>query len=52
MVIFYNIFHCLLRNYIKYVSDGGLQDINDVFSESSTYQPSVPSADEEIVVSI
>ena len=28
----------------------GLQDIDDVFAESNTYQPKVPSHDEEIVV--
>ena len=27
-----------------------MQDINDVFSESSTYQPAVKSQDQEIVV--
>ena len=31
-------------------SGSGLQDIDDVFAESNTYQPKVPSHDEEIVV--
>ena len=30
----------------------GLQDIVDVFTESNTYQPAVPSHEEEIVVCI
>ena len=39
------------RGKTYFVSDGGgLQDMNDIFSESSTYQPEVPSHDEEIVI--
>jgi hypothetical protein len=35
-----------------FVKDGsGLEDINDVFSESNTYQPAVPSGEAEIIVS-
>ena len=29
----------------------GLEDINGVFEESNTYQPSVPSSEAEIIVS-
>ena len=29
----------------------GLEDINGVFEESNTYQPSVPSNEAEIIVS-
>ena len=32
------------------IPDDGLQDINNVFTESSTYQPEVPSNDAEILV--
>ena len=35
---------------LNQIIDSGLQDINDVFAESNTYQPKVPSHDEEIVV--
>ena len=39
------------RGKTYFVSDGGgLQDMNDIFTESSTYQPEVPSHDEEIVI--
>ena len=43
----------LLRKYISTIfsnSDDGLQDINNVFTDSSTYQPEVPSNDAEILV--
>jgi hypothetical protein len=29
----------------------GIEDINGVFEESNTYQPSVPSSEAEIIVS-
>merc|ERR1712226_1140892 len=36
---------------VYFVHDGsGLGDINDVFTDSDTYQPAVPSRDAEIVV--
>lgn len=31
--------------------DGGLDDINNVFTDSSTYQPEVPAHEAEIIVS-
>lgn len=33
-----------------YFAGSGLEDINGVFEESNTYQPSVPSSDAEIIV--
>ena len=46
---------CCIDNHYKssfeFMNSGsGLQDIDDVFAESNTYQPKVPSHDEEIVV--
>ena len=53
--ILYSIFFKkkLLKNiYLLFfgISDDGLQDINNVFTDSSTYQPEVPSNDAEILV--
>ena len=39
----------LAKDYI-YKSGSGLEDINGVFEESNTYQPSVPSTEAEIIV--
>ena len=47
-LFFYNFY--ITHNYLFLGT--GLQDINDVFTESNTYQPAVPSHDEEIVVCI
>ena len=41
----------ILNTSFEFTTSGsGLQDIDDVFAESNTYQPKVPSHDEEIVV--
>ena len=39
----------LAKNY-SYFLGSGLEDINGVFEESNTYQPSVPSSEAEIIV--
>ena len=44
---FYEKFICCSSN----ISGSGLEDINGVFEESNTYQPSVPSSEAEIIVS-
>ena len=49
----YNILYSIFKNiYLLFfgISDDGLQDINNVFTDSSTYQPEVPSNDAEILV--
>ena len=38
-------------SFILNISGSGLEDINGVFEESNTYQPSVPSSEAEIIVS-
>ena len=40
-----------LQMFNPLVSGSGLEDINGVFEESNTYQPSVPSNEAEIIVS-
>ena len=35
---------------IYLIQGSGLEDINGVFEESNTYQPSVPSSEAEIIV--
>ena len=37
--------------FFSNISGSGLEDINGVFEESNTYQPSVPSSEAEIIVS-
>ena len=55
-IIYYTAFFFFKKNFFKkyllffWISDDGLQDINNVFTDSSTYQPEVPSNDAEILV--
>ena len=53
-IFFKKLFKKYILTYIYYVfygiPDDGLQDINNVFTDSSTYQPEVPSNDAEILV--
>ena len=48
-IIFYGLKLELAKNHIYFLGSG-LEDINGVFEESNTYQPSVPSTEAEIIV--